>query len=186
MQSIEGDLLFLTCDSNYIIIQQCNCLTVTSHGLSQSITDKYPEANIYSLRRRIDNRNIAIPSDRGVPGTYVVTKINKTSTMTVQKNNMYVGALMGQWRPGKIGSRYHNIYPESDPPETSKQREIWFEQSLVDLEKYLKDFGILAVAFPYMIGCGLAGGNWENYKRMIEQFAQRNKDISVHIVKKST
>jgi hypothetical protein len=27
------------------------------------------------------------------------------------------------------------------------------------------------IAFPYGIGCGLAGGNWKRYEEMIEEFA---------------
>jgi hypothetical protein len=39
------------------------------------------------------------------------------------------------------------------------------------------------VAFPYMIGCGLAGGNWKIYLGMITNFADRNPNLNVFIYK---
>jgi O-acetyl-ADP-ribose deacetylase (regulator of RNase III) len=40
--------------------------------------------------------------------------------------------------------------------------------------------GITSAAFPKGIGCGLAGGNWDNYLRYITAFAKDN-DIQVSI-----
>lgn len=42
---------------------------------------------------------------------------------------------------------------------------------------------IKSVAFPYMIGCGLAGGNWETYLGMITDFQKTYADVSVVIYK---
>jgi len=41
----------------------------------------------------------------------------------------------------------------------------WFKQCLAEIEKVIRDTDV--VAFPYNIGCGLAGGDWAQY------FAQR-------------
>lgn len=40
------------------------------------------------------------------------------------------------------------------------------------------------VAFPYGIGCGLAGGNWEEYRTVLEEFAEANPQYAIVIVKK--
>ena len=39
-----------------------------------------------------------------------------------------------------------------------------------------------STAFPYKIGCGLAGGKWSKYEAMIEAFAEANPDVEVTIV----
>lgn len=39
------------------------------------------------------------------------------------------------------------------------------------------------IAFPYKIGCGLAGGNWKNYLKMISNFAKKY-NVEVSILKK--
>lgn len=161
---IYGDLLDFKCD---VIVQQCNCLTVKSHGLSKSISDKWPEADIYSKRNK-QTPNLAIKQDRGTPGTCLIIPLTNTSKCK------YVASILGQWKPGKIYSVYN--YPKFVLPETSIQRELWFKQGLLDLETQLNDLNIqsISIAFPYRIGCGLAGGNWINYLKMIEDFTKRN------------
>ena len=62
---VHGDLLLMKMP----IVQQCNCLTVKPHGLSQSIAERYPWANLYATRRSLGHRNLAIEADRGIPGT---------------------------------------------------------------------------------------------------------------------
>lgn len=62
-----GDLL--TIDDVDLICHQVNCLTTKAHGLSQEIARKMPWADIYSTRRSMNSRNLAVETDRGVPGT---------------------------------------------------------------------------------------------------------------------
>jgi hypothetical protein len=38
-----------------------------------------------------------------------------------------------------------------------------------------------SVAFPHLIGCGLGGGDWKCYERLIAQFAESNPGIQVVI-----
>lgn len=64
------------------------------------------------------------------------------------------------------------------PFETAMRRESWFRACLEKLKTFLKENEITDVAFPYGIGCGLAGGNWTTYMQMIEEFA---KDFNVVI-----
>ena len=64
------------------------------------------------------------------------------------------------------------------------KREEWFKQCL---DKLLDETDGLAypfdINFPYKIGCGLAGGNWEKYRSMIDEFA-KGYDGDVFIVKR--
>ena len=65
--------------------------------------------------------------------------------------------LFAQWDFGK-GERYQRTV--SSYKDTPEEREQWFKQCLDELGKcdYYQNF-----AFPYKIGCGLAGGNWDHY-----------------------
>jgi hypothetical protein len=67
-----GDITKL--ESVECIVQQCNCLTVRNHELSKTISKKYPWADLYKQRRAVQRRNLAIPEDRGVPGTVEIMK----------------------------------------------------------------------------------------------------------------
>ena len=75
---------------------------------------------------------------------------------------------------------------ESD---TRENRAKWFLECLQRLLASLHKENIKRVVFPYKIGCGLAGGNWErDYCPGIMSFnevACSNHGVEVIIVKKS-
>lgn len=93
-----------------------------------------------------------------VPGTIKVVGKGK---------KRWVCAMFAQFQPGKC-----------DNKETSEVREAWFKSCL---DKIGKIKNLREIAFPYKIGCGLAGGDWNSYKTMIEKFAFCHK-IKVYIV----
>lgn len=144
---VKGDIL--EANEKYIG-QQCNCVTVKSHGLSKSIADKYPWADVYRLRAQSGNRNCCVESDRSTPGT-----IQK-----IYGHNKVVVCLFGQYCPGKVGV-YNNVYGGD---ETLQDRENWFKQCIKQIDH---DEEIDVIALPYYIGCGLAGGRWEIYSEIL-------------------
>lgn len=78
-------------------------------------------------------------------------------------------AFLAQKSPGK---------PKGN--ETEQVRERWFETCLKKLGAFLKENEINTVAFPYGIGCGLAGGNWHHYSAMIREFEERSS-VTVYV-----
>ena len=76
---------------------------------------------------------------------------------------------------------YAQLFPgKPKNGDTYEQRKKWFS---VCLQKIGKAKGIeKSIAFPYKIGCGLAGGDWTDYLRMIKKFALDNPHIDVLIV----
>lgn len=164
MNIIKGNILE---SSEDYILHQCNCLTVKSHGLSKTIEEKYPEGVVYNKRRPLGRRNLAIEEDRAQPGTFLICGSKEQQIISI----------FGQWRSGKIGTSYFHSYPESNPPESKKQRILWFEEGL---NKIGEHFFILkkklSIAIPYNIGCGLAGGNWDNYLNAITEFQKTYRE----------
>lgn len=173
MRDITGDLLDPSV-ADYIV-QQCNCLTVKPHGLSQSIETRYPGTCSYATRRRVGKRNLAVVEDRQRPGTIRIVK--PCSLHPAPR----IVSLFAQWRPGRVAGRFHAIYPESAIRETESQRHIWFKQCLVAMGSKLRAVHA-TVAFPFGIGCGKAGGNWHRYRAMIERFDADNENLDVVIV----
>ena len=165
MRIVKGDILNATED---FILQQCNCLTVKAHGLSESLGNKFPHARIYNHRRAIHGRNIAVDTDRSIPGTAVIC---------IGTPNII--CLFGQWAPGKLGAAYHSYYPASNPVETELQRLLWFISGLSQIGEYLlrESRRVVTIAVPYKIGCGLAGGNWEKYSMILSQFEEKYKSV---------
>ena len=160
----NGDLL--QCKNVDFIVQQCNCLTIQSRGLAQSISKVFPDADTYS-KRRSDVKNVAIAEDRDVPGSISIHK---------KVINMYA-----QWRPGRVGGPYFSHYPESVQPETVKSREKWFLQCLNAISLAF-DSEAKTFAFPHKIGCGLAGGDWSIYLQMLKDFAEKHPHFKILIV----
>jgi hypothetical protein len=74
--------------------------------------------------------------------------------------------MMSQINPGK---------PKGS--ETQKTRELLFLTCLDQLPK------AKSIAFPYGIGCGLAGGDWNHYLKFIKHWAKNNPDTKVFIYK---
>lgn len=171
MEITQGDLLESSCD---IIVQQINCICVKPKGLSKAIADKYPYANFYSKRRATIGKkfikNLAVIEDRGVPGEIIVG-------YPENPEDPIVIGILGQYDYGKV-----NMNRSS---ETSKQREKWFAEGLEKILIWTQRLeGKKSIGFPFMIGCGLAGGNWENYSRMLDSFSgELSEDIESRIFK---
>jgi O-acetyl-ADP-ribose deacetylase (regulator of RNase III) len=135
------------------IVHQCNCLTVKSHGLSKQIARKFPWADVYRMRRSVQRRNLAIHEDRAVPGSIKVMK---------SEERPHVVCLMAQWDFGRRHMR--KVPPYED---TKENRKKWFQTCLSELGKT----HYRTLAFPFKIGCGLAGGHWPTYLASIRRFA---------------
>lgn len=76
-------------------------------------------------------------------------------------NERYVISLFGQYYPGKL-----NNYPNDNE---SKRRDYFYS----GLKKIIQIENLESIAFPWSIGCGLAGGNWwEYYEPILNAFAK--------------
>lgn len=162
MNIVEGNLLETDCQ---IIVQQSNCLSVTAKGLALAISAKYPYADVYSKRRGIGTQNLAVPADRGIPGTNVWSVPEEEDG---GEGPIVVG-MYGQYNYGKF-MKYM-----IEPAETKERRVVWFKECLAKLKEELESRGMnrddVSIGFPYGIGCGLAGGDWKIYSKMLDDFA---------------
>lgn len=157
LQIKMGDLTKAT---EQYIVHQCCCTAVKPHGLSAIIAKKFPDACVYSKRRRISpTRNFAVPEDRPEPGTIMIC------------GERQVIALFGQVEMGKPGAFFRGV----KTPDGPQDRLRYFKAGLAEIVK-LKP---TSLAFPYNIGCGLAGGHWPTYRKALEDFAAEMPNTSV-------
>lgn len=144
----RGDLLLAT---EQYIVHQCCCTAVRPHGLAAALFTRWPDADVYARRRRIaPSRNLAVPQDRGVPGTIVVSGARR------------IISAFGQVEMGAPGR-----FSMDGRPDTAADRERYFAACL----EAIAALQPTSLAFPARIGCGLAGGNWTHYARMLRDFA---------------
>lgn len=86
--------------------------------------------------------------------------------------------LFGQVKAGKSGTK----------DDTRDDRVSYFISSLKDFytkARLLKPTGKILLALPKGIGCGLAGGDWNVYRNILEEFADNNQDLVILIVEKN-
>ena len=62
--------------------------------------------------------------------------------------------------------------------DTMHMRQTWFQNCL---DKIMHISGLKSVAFPYRIGCGAAGGNWEWYQQQLEQLAVKLPTVRIAV-----
>ena len=96
---------------------------------------------------------------------------SKLGTISLKKKiiNMY-----SQYYPGRV---------KVSGKDTENMRLIYFEKCLNTIAKIK---GLKNIAFPYQIGCGRGGGDWEKYYDLLLKFDLENKNIEVVIYKLDT
>jgi len=166
LKVIKGDLF--DTDAKYLC-HQCNCVTSRSAHLAYDVFKRYPYADVYSSRKETIIKNaISEPEviwSKDVPGDILIRGNGK--------DQRYVVALLGQYYPGF--PRYSNSTLDG-----SVARQKHFHQALWKLAQ-VEDLD--SVAFPWQIGCGAAGGDWDVYFKMINNFAdyvEDKADVSVY------
>jgi O-acetyl-ADP-ribose deacetylase (regulator of RNase III) len=165
MKICKGDLLESKDD---VMVQQCNCVTIKAHGLSETISKRYPYANIYSKRISKSANRAKTPE---TPGTCIISQ---------QFDKPFVAALLSQICPGKPGQwcKVYDIDPKLDD---AASRLKYFKSSLKDLLSTCIKENWKSVSFPFKIGCGLAGGNWLLYFELIKEFELQGREFGITV-----
>ncbi len=146
IHEVKGDLLESDCD---IIIHCCNCFNAMGAGIARSIANKWPGA------WEADNRTIKGDKDKLGTFTYY------DSFGDDEVEDIVVFNLYAQYRYG------------------TERRHVNYEaliRGLYLVKEYLQheDFNGLKIG-TYQLGCGLAGGNWNIVRAIIEEvFADRD------------
>lgn len=123
------------------ICHQTNCVTTKAAGLAAAIFDRFEYADCYSER-----------AERAEPDRPGTIKIYGNGT-----NERYVINMMAQYYPGPSMS-----VPVS---KSTDNRFQWFRECLGEIMKLHGD-----IAFPWRIGCGIAGGDWDKYLGVLARF----------------
>lgn len=128
----EGDVL--TSSAN-IIAHQVNCRGVMGAGLAKQIKTKFPK--VFAEYKLLCNRCEENGDAKMLLG--VVQFVNVDSKI------------------------FANCFAQLNYNAKIKQtQDEYFKECMVTLEKYAREENLTSVAIPYKMGCGLAGGNWDN------------------------
>ncbi|MDM5298201.1 macro domain-containing protein [Bacillus pumilus] len=137
---VEGDILNTT---KNIVCHQVNCKGVMGAGLAKQIKSKYP--NVYKEYKRLcENQNI---ENKLLGATqFVDVSGNKTIANLFAQYSYGVKTRQTDYEAMKLCLNSLNSIIKTD---------------------YSKYKGC-SIAMPYGIGCGLAGGDWNIVKQMID------------------
>lgn len=149
---VYGDILEA---KDRYIARQCNCTSSNYKGLSKAIVTHFPWATFYL-------------EDKRKPGTISIKGTGDQRKIIGMYAQRYIGY---------PSDALHNNQ-RLQGPDTYALRLNWFESCLNEISM-IPD--IQSIGFPKNIGCGLAGGNWEDYFKLISRFALENKHIQITI-----
>ena len=144
----KGNLLESNCD---IICHQVNCQRVMGSGIAKQIRDRWPE--VYD--------DYCFNIDRMYNGDFV------------SKSSDLLGMIT--WTELKNGKYIMNFFSQDKflPRDICHTDYEAFTDCCRTLKKFIAEYNLdkskTIIGFPYKIGCGLAGGNWDIVSAIIER-----------------
>ena len=154
------------------ITQQLNCVGCDGAGLAAAVAKKLPYGCSYKHRRRsAPNSPFAVKADYATMGDIDV-RAPPAGSQGPTVINLFAQLNMGA--PGAFSrpspASHHDLAPA---------RESAFKTCLSKIGALHGNTRPRCIAFPYNIGCGLGGGTWSHYAKMIQDFANDNTDMEV-------
>jgi O-acetyl-ADP-ribose deacetylase (regulator of RNase III) len=135
------------------VAHQCNCTSLWAKGVAAAVFEAWPHADAY--------RGRVAPSK---PGTVGVVPPRARAPGVLN--------LFAQVNPGP---------PRGVPDDGPADRRRYFAQCLAKIKTLVATGALGAcpggIAFPWNIGCGLAGGEWARYEDMLAGFAATAKVV---------
>jgi len=137
-----------------LLCHQGNCVTTHARGFAEALFRQVPGANVYRAYHESGRPRI--------PGTIDVTECLLPD---LPGRRLHVATLFAQNRPG--GNDF------------GEPRLLWFRQCLDQIELLCQGGQYRGLAFPWSVGCGLAGGDWRDYEKALLDFAVANPSLTV-------
>ena len=150
---VHGDLL--SANGVQFIVHQTNCVSKGAQGLARSIFQRFPYADVYARR--------AATGRKDTPGTIDVRGGDRGGDRGGGDGHRQgIIGVFGQHGPGKPKGGADGAF------DSRAARLGWFAQGLAAIARIPH---LRSVAFPFQIGCGLAGGDWPSFRAALEAFA---------------
>lgn len=178
MREIEGDLIELAKKGNFdVIAHGCNCCCVMGAGIAPQMAkafgaDQYPlekkeYRGDYNKMGCIDYKTMHTSPEAGMTGPFAIN-VKKAIAYFPSAHKLYVVNAYTQYVPGAPS-------PDCLIP-------LDYDALTMCLKKINEEFKGLHIGLP-LIGCGLAGGDWEYVKALIIRYLPDMKVTIVHYKK---
>jgi O-acetyl-ADP-ribose deacetylase (regulator of RNase III) len=158
-QEIEGDLIKLALEGNFdVIAHGCNCFCTMKRGIAPQIAFTFG-CNVYPLEHRSQSGNI-----------------NKLGNIEFDKCQVYNGIVLSHFNDKAKWLTVVNAYTQFNWESNNKPLD--YDALTLCMRKINYIFKGKHIGLP-QIGCGLAGGDWNKVKSIIQE---ELKDCNVTIV----
>ena len=157
---VNGDIFKTHCN---IICHQVNCQGVMGHGIAKQVKEKYH--GVFNEYKRYcdshaDNRTAML-------GEALIV-------------DMYYGAAVCDWLVNRESKYIANIFGQLTYGAGLRTDYKALVSGLEVVANFAREHN-LSVAIPYKIGCGLAGGDWNEVSVLIEGvFAGSNLEVFMY------
>jgi hypothetical protein len=162
-----------------ILVQQCNCVCLEPKGLALEIKKRL---DVHIVRSPSNVKNVCTEDTVSAPGTVDYCKVQQG----------IVASFFSQYSIGPPNKyNFYKSVHSNSVIDDSHHRLVWFKLCLDNLKEFCVSINKsnnkkVKVGFPYKIGCGMAGGKWEeDYLPMITKFTNDNSDIIQVIICKN-
>lgn len=166
---IDGNVLDSTAD---IIAHQVNCQFVMGAGVAKAISRKYPHVYLSYKKLRRNGDLLKSDSSQFLGRCHMAAFTDPKDKKEQDSNHFeiklrYIANLFGQDQYGNDGKQYTNYQA--------------LQCSLYSMKRWalFNPYGdVKTIAFPYGMGAGLGGGDWDVISKMIED-TFRDTDIEI-------
>jgi hypothetical protein len=168
MRYVHSDIRTVT---DGYIFQQCNCVTLKPHGLAYDLEQAFPGTCPYLYRKPARTQQGML--------SHNVANLETPGTVFILANEQgpNIVNMFAQYAPGKPGNVWQPLIDVDGKIAVADQasdREKYFQECLDAMFDYFEfTEEKVKIAVPYKIGCGLAGGYWPRYEKMLRNFEQR-------------
>ena len=166
LHEIEGDLFE---SPEKYIVHQVNCTTTRAAHLAYHMFKRFPYSDVYTSRNGFGDQHHAdllMEDIDANPQTAAMLRQEDIPGDILIRGNgedrRYVIAILGQYYPGFV--RYANSEKDG-----VRARQKYFHQGLWKIAQIPS---LESVALPWKIGCSAAGGNWNTYYKILQNFAK--------------
>lgn len=163
MRIITGDLTTIWQQIDCAIGHQCNCKHVMGSGVAQQIRDTFPEAFEADL----------------------LTDLAKDKLGTFSKGISYKSIL--ETAQGKVERRVvvYNIYSQFSLSEKGEDVTCYdcLARGVRAVLEDIKKEGDYPLCLPYLIGCGLAGGDWKTVEGILLD-AEKDENSEIILIRR--
>lgn len=169
---VEGNLLDMPYE---VLAHQTNCLGVMGAGIAKQIKERFPK--VYDVYRY--NCDALDDEKRILLGTAQLVKVGSIAEGVSQSR---------EWRPQFVANLFgeYSFTEDAEGVVPGTHRHTDYSallMSMRQLKNMMEINDIRSVGFPDHIGCGLAGGNWEEMVKPMIVDTFYESDIDCYIVK---